>query len=661
MRSWRLLAALAILAWPAQVTGDVAAAAHAGAPPLVIRLAPRDLQLAAPGTVYEQVTVEWADAAPAPAHLGSTAAEGHPSPAAYDGLRLHIHIPDGFRFVPGSMTLESDTLRVVSPGNPVMVDLPPLRRGRAFVLRYAIRARPDAAPGRHVTQAYVLRGERWMTPSVAGIIDLAGPAGPGEESFHGTVFHDHDGDGVRDAGDEGIAGVGLVLEDGTKSVSDEAGRFAFRVFSGTHLVTLDTATLPRGAEVVGDAQRLHDASELGIADLGFAVRSRAKFVEGLARHASFTGSAPGGSGAAGAGGMDGAKARREIPCEELTARRRESWGGYFVVEFPGEKERLARLRECTELAALEGAATPAPLASLAPDPAPGGGSPAVKAVPVRTGSSQAAPRPQSSGSKPATHTPAIAPANTRQPAGAPRVEPGPSFPAHPDSADSAAAAGAVTLEVGQKMFGLSTDRLTPGYEDMLHSLGALFEKEGLEVGLRAAPQERRDGPPNTWLERRRIAVVGEVIENGRKSARGSGSRGRAGAESKAPAPRSLVQSMTYAEDAGHARLLLTLSDDVPYASGLSRESALLLILHTSLAPDFRMPEIPDHAMLKRVSLDVSDQDGSVLLLCEPSGDLSFRARSFENPFRIELAFEPKLPAVTEAESPSPAPRATPAR
>jgi hypothetical protein len=204
---------------------------------------------------------------------------------------------------------------------------------------------------------------------------------------------------------------------------------------------------------------------------------------------------------------------------------------------------------------------------------------------------------------------------------------------------------AVTLEVGQKMFGLSTDRLTPGYNDMLHSLGALFEAKGIQVNLRPSPDEHRDGPPNSWLQKRRLAVAGEAIDEGRREGLKGGAHARgAGGSAAGLAPQALVQSMTYAETKDRARLIVTLSGEVPYAAGASDSSALLLVLHTTLAPDFHMPDIPEGSMLHRVSLDLSDENGSLFLISEPGPGVSCRARTLRKPFRIELLFEKEKPA-----------------
>jgi len=61
----------------------------------------------------------------------------------------------------------------------------------------------------------------------------------------GLVFEDTDGDGEFSSVDRGISGVTLWLEDGTKTVTNESGKYSFRKLTeGVHKVRLDLSTLP---------------------------------------------------------------------------------------------------------------------------------------------------------------------------------------------------------------------------------------------------------------------------------------------------------------------------------------------------------------------------------------------------------------------------------
>ncbi len=76
------------------------------------------------------------------------------------------------------------------------------------------------------------------------------PGRPGTPtSVRGLVFTDHNGNGLRDAGEEGLAGVAVRLADGEEALTDGRGRFRFaRVPRDAAEVRVVQAALPDGLE-----------------------------------------------------------------------------------------------------------------------------------------------------------------------------------------------------------------------------------------------------------------------------------------------------------------------------------------------------------------------------------------------------------------------------
>ena len=81
------------------------------------------------------------------------------------------------------------------------------------------------------------------------------------------VWNDTDGDGVQDAGEDGIAGVTVILSDGSCTIgvdcptttTDSDGYYAFSGLSaGTYTVIVDSSTLTAGAEQTGDPDAAFD-------------------------------------------------------------------------------------------------------------------------------------------------------------------------------------------------------------------------------------------------------------------------------------------------------------------------------------------------------------------------------------------------------------------
>jgi len=102
----------------------------------------------------------------------------------------------------------------------------------------------------------------------------------------GRVFVDVAGTGRFRAGDHGLAGVRVYLEDGESVATDNYGRFTFpSVHPGQHVLRVDTTTLPAGVRPYDDRrydsprslQRLlHGLYDAGLMhDVNFAVEPAA--------------------------------------------------------------------------------------------------------------------------------------------------------------------------------------------------------------------------------------------------------------------------------------------------------------------------------------------------------------------------------------------------
>ncbi|MBI3323757.1 MAG: pilus assembly protein N-terminal domain-containing protein [Candidatus Omnitrophica bacterium] len=83
------------------------------------------------------------------------------------------------------------------------------------------------------------------------------PSGP----VSGTVYHDTNGDGTRQSGEEGLQGVKVVASAARQAVTDARGRFRFgRLWGKSIPISVDVSTLPRGYVVSTPHTRLIDPS-----------------------------------------------------------------------------------------------------------------------------------------------------------------------------------------------------------------------------------------------------------------------------------------------------------------------------------------------------------------------------------------------------------------
>ena len=167
------------------------------------------------------------------------------------------------------LRLRSASIRVDGVAAPAAVTVSPTGRGLTIALgdiapgatrtvTYAMTVRADAPPGQAVNRAEATdsRGNRSIASAtlrieretIAGRMTLIGRITRGDCS-------------VMDPR-EGIAGVRVMLEDGSFAITDTDGRYHFEGLTpGTHVVQAQSATLPRGGRFVDCARSTRTAGK----------------------------------------------------------------------------------------------------------------------------------------------------------------------------------------------------------------------------------------------------------------------------------------------------------------------------------------------------------------------------------------------------------------
>ncbi len=164
--------------------------------------------------------------------------------------------------LPPEMRLRENTVRyngalttysVTPDGRNLSIVLPPLAGGGSGIVTYVLEVRPDARPGQSMNRASA-RDDRGTTSPVADAMVRIARDGIGDRiTIIGRIT---DGGCVVDPDNaNGVAGVRVMLEDGSYAVTDSEGRYHFEgVLPGTHVVQMDPSTLPSG-QVPADCVR----------------------------------------------------------------------------------------------------------------------------------------------------------------------------------------------------------------------------------------------------------------------------------------------------------------------------------------------------------------------------------------------------------------------
>jgi uncharacterized repeat protein (TIGR01451 family) len=187
------------------------------------------------------------------------------------GTNVHLNdqLPQGFRYVAGSATIDGATIAdpvIETDGRGLTFTFANIAVEESFTLNYVARIAVNTPVGQATNQAWIvdqedIAGEGILVSNVAVthteiIEDLFSESA---RLFGRVYIGDCDGNVEQ----EGISGVRIYLENGTYVVSDEDGMWHIESLeAGSHVVQLDTDTLPKYLDLVAcDNYGSHAGSE----------------------------------------------------------------------------------------------------------------------------------------------------------------------------------------------------------------------------------------------------------------------------------------------------------------------------------------------------------------------------------------------------------------
>ena len=175
------------------------------------------------------------------------------------------------------LRLRSDTIRINGAAAPQAVTVAPdgrtltialgdLAAGASARVTYAMTVRPDAPPGRVLNDA-AARDALGRQSRASAAVDLVRDGIADRMTIIGRITA---GACTLDEAERtGIAGIRVMLEDGSFAITDADGRYHFEgVVPGTHVVQVSNMTLPEGARMVDCSASTRNA---GSASSRFAI------------------------------------------------------------------------------------------------------------------------------------------------------------------------------------------------------------------------------------------------------------------------------------------------------------------------------------------------------------------------------------------------------
>ncbi len=169
--------------------------------------------------------------------------------AALPAVVISDSLPAGFAYVRGTARLNGAALAdpAGGAGPALQFAVGALAAGAQPVLTYRVRIGAGSQSGNGINTAQAASGAvRSNSSSVR--VQVIGGVFSNKAYVIGKVFADCNRDGVQDAGEPGIPGVRIYLEEGSYAVTDEEGKYSFYGLEPrTHIAKLDNITLPAGA------------------------------------------------------------------------------------------------------------------------------------------------------------------------------------------------------------------------------------------------------------------------------------------------------------------------------------------------------------------------------------------------------------------------------
>jgi uncharacterized repeat protein (TIGR01451 family) len=196
-------------------------------------------------------------------------------------------LPQGFSYVPSSCLLNNRNFTEPQGSRRLMWQLPEIRAGETFVLRYQLVIGADTRRGRNVNRA-ILRAtdtsgqhlsyeaSAFVNVSTVGLVFFSG--------VEGTVYLDRDFDEFYSMTDTPLEGIEVRMSNGQKAVTDMMGNYRFEnLMPGEYAVGINTATLPERYRLSAPVPKAVVLSD-GLTDTAdFAIRFQGEDTVGTAK------------------------------------------------------------------------------------------------------------------------------------------------------------------------------------------------------------------------------------------------------------------------------------------------------------------------------------------------------------------------------------------
>ena len=211
---------------------------------------------------------------------------------AYD-VQLKDALPRGFDYVDSSVRVspatdidinQTQTTEFKSDGKYQVLNLGNMANGESKKITYRVLVGASSLGGDGINRAIAVanneQGQRLVSREAQWKIDVERGVMNTDGIIVGKVYHDINRDGIqqKEDGELGVAGVRIYMENGNFIVTDPEGKYNFYgVSAKTHVLKVDSTTIPRETELVTQSNRNAGDAGSRFVDLKYGELHRADF------------------------------------------------------------------------------------------------------------------------------------------------------------------------------------------------------------------------------------------------------------------------------------------------------------------------------------------------------------------------------------------------
>ncbi len=198
---------------------------------------------------------------------------------ALSSVQVVDTLPPGFAYQPKSARLNGAVISEPAGGRgPVLTfNIGNLDPSADVKLTYRVFVGPGSGVGDRINTVVAHSGSMQSNVATARVTVEAGLFSS-NGFIVGKVFQDCNHNRIQDQDELGIPGVRLYLDDGTFAITDEGGKYSMYGVPGrTHVLKVDTTSLPAGASLVAISSRNAGDGGSRFIDLKFGEMQKADF------------------------------------------------------------------------------------------------------------------------------------------------------------------------------------------------------------------------------------------------------------------------------------------------------------------------------------------------------------------------------------------------